>query len=355
MNFEVNKADLTTTRLVDSDPAELVSGEARLQVKRFGFSANNITYAVFGDLMGYWSFFPTEEGWGRVPVWGFAEVLDANGTGLADGELLFGYLPMGSELVVTPAEVGDKGFSDSSAHRSHLSPMYNGYVRCAADPAYDSATEEQQMLFWPLFMTDFVLDDWLHDNEWFDAETIVLSSASSKTAFGLAHLLSKRSDRPEIVGLTSPGNRDFVRGLGSYDRVLGYGDIGQLAGETPAVYVDMAGDAAVRLAVHTNMVGLTASVQVGGTHWTELAGDEPLPGPAPALFFAPDQIIKRRQDWGPGGVEQRFAEAWTGFLPTMTNAVAMVERSGIEAAAETYLEVLEGRADPRHAFVLSMN
>ena len=64
MNFEISKDDLHTTRVVHAEPAPLAEGQARLGVRRFGFSANNITYAVFGDLMGYWSFFPSDEGWG---------------------------------------------------------------------------------------------------------------------------------------------------------------------------------------------------------------------------------------------------------------------------------------------------
>lgn len=360
MDIEVNRQDLNETRVVDADPAALGDGEARLAVRRFGFSANNVTYAVFGDLMGYWTFFPaapSDDGdWGRIPVWGFAEVAEANGTGLDEGELVYGYLPMGTELVVTPTRVSEHGFTDGSAHRAELPPAYNGYTRCAADPVYSPDTEALQMLFRPLFMTDFVLDDWLADGDFFGAGdgVIVLSSASSKTAFGLAHLLAQRSSRPEIVGLTSPGNVDFVEGLGVYDRILTYDDVDDLDPATPAVYVDMAGDTEVRRAVHTHLDGLTASVQVGGTHWQKVGGDGPLPGPTPALFFAPDQIVKRREDWGPGGVESRFAQAWEQFLPVVDGWVSVDERTGPDAVVQTYREVLEGRADPSVAYVLSL-
>lgn len=363
MDLEVNRADLHETRVVDAPPAPLEPGEARLAVRRFGFSANNVTYAVFGDLMGYWTFFPAApdgDGWGRIPVWGFAEVVEANGSGLDDGELVYGYLPMGTELVVTPTRVGEHGFTDASAHRAALPAAYNGYTRCSTDPVYDQATEPLQMLLRPLFMTDFVLDDWLADNDFFGATgahdgTVVLSSASSKTSFGLAHLLARRTDRPEVVGLTSAGNVAFVEGLGVYDRVITYDDVASLPADGASVYVDMAGDTGVRRAVHQQMGGLAASVQVGGTHWDQVGGDGDLPGPAPALFFAPDQIVKRREEWGPGGVESRFAEAWAEFLPVVQGWIEVVERHGPDAVADTYLEVLSGRADPSVAFVLSMD
>jgi hypothetical protein len=360
MDLEVKRDDLHVTRVVDSPSAPLEAGEARLAVRRFGFSANNVTYAVFGDLMGYWTFFPAApdgEGWGRIPVWGFAEVVEANGSGLDDGELVYGYLPMSTELVVMPSQVGDHGFTDVSPQRSGLPAAYNGYTRCASDPVYDPGTEPLQMLLRPLFMTDFVLDDWLADNDFFGATdgAVVLSSASSKTAFGLAHLLSRRDERPEVVGLTSPGNVGFVEGLGVYDRVMAYDDIASLPADAPSVYVDMAGDAGVRKAVHEHLSGLAASVQVGGTHWEQVGGGGSLPGPTPALFFAPDQIGKRRKDWGPGGLESRFADAWAAFLPVVQGWIDVVERQGPDAVATTYLEVLDGRADPSVAFVLSMD
>ena len=360
MDLEVKRDDLHVTRVVEQPTAPLEAGEARLAVRRFGFSANNVTYAVFGDVLRYWTFFPAApdgDGWGRIPVWGFAEVVEANGSGLDDGELVYGYLPMGSELVVVPSRVGDHGFTDASPHRAGLPPAYNGYTRCASDPVYDPATEALQMLLRPLFMTDFVLDDWLADNDFFGASdgAVVLSSASSKTAFGLAHQLARREERPEVVGLTSVGNVAFVDGLGVYDRVVTYDDIASLPAGAPAVYVDMAGDAGVRRAVHEHLSGLAASVQVGGTHWEQVGGGGDLPGPAPALFFAPDQIVKRREDWGPDGFESRFAGAWAAFVPVVQGWIDVVERQGPDAVTDTYLEVLDGRADPSIAFVLSMD
>ncbi len=354
MHIEVNKTDLEQTRTITANAAELSGGQARLSVQRFGFSANNITYAVFGDMMSYWSFFPSDEGWGQIPVWGFAEVVDANGTGLTDGELIYGYFPMGTELIVTPTRVNEGGFVDASPHRSQLPPAYNGYVRSSADAIYNPETEAAQLLFRPLFMTDFLLDDWLADNDMFGASVVVLSSASSKTAFGLAHLLAKR-DGIEVVGLTSASRVEFVEGLGVYDRVVSYDNISELPAGQPSVYVDMSGDGGIGFSVHTQMTGLTASVQVGATHWSEVGTGGARPGPAPALFFAPDQVVKRQADWGREGYDQRFSEAWAGILPLIDSMITMVERRGEDAVAATYLEVLSGDVDPSHAFVLSLD
>lgn len=69
-DFLVRRDDLRTCRVAESATPEPEDGQALLRVERFGLTANNITYAVFGDGMKYWDFFPAQDGWGRVPMWG---------------------------------------------------------------------------------------------------------------------------------------------------------------------------------------------------------------------------------------------------------------------------------------------
>ena len=65
IDFQIARDDLHRCRVVDARPRELEDGQARLSVERFGLTANNITYAKFGEAMSYWNFFPAEEGWGQ--------------------------------------------------------------------------------------------------------------------------------------------------------------------------------------------------------------------------------------------------------------------------------------------------
>ena len=44
-----------------------------MRVDRFALTANNITYAVMGNQLKYWSLFPAPSGFGIVPVWGFGD------------------------------------------------------------------------------------------------------------------------------------------------------------------------------------------------------------------------------------------------------------------------------------------
>ncbi len=356
-HFLVDRDDYRTTRVVEFAPPSLEEGQVRLRVDAFGLTANNITYAAAGDMIGYWTFFPAPDldddvNWGRVPVWGFADVVESRCSDVAEGERLFGYLPMSTELVIRPAHVSAGSLTDGSAHRAALPAVYNNYERCSGTPGHRTDLEAEQMLYRPLFFTSFLIDDYLADNGFFDAPTVVLGSASSKTAFGTAHLLHGR-EGVTVVGLTSPGNVEFVEGLGCYDLVVTYDDIASLP-PGPAVFVDMSGNAAVVRAVHEHYGDdLTHSAIVGMTHWEGRDGSaEPMPGPAQAMFFAPSQIEKRRADWGPGVIEAKLGEAWGPFIEQVSGWIEIQHGSGADAVEDVYRELLENRTRPDTAHVL---
>ncbi|HJV59644.1 MAG TPA: DUF2855 family protein, partial [Albitalea sp.] len=293
-SFIVRRDDLRQTRTVEQPASEtpLPPGGARLRIDCFALTSNNVTYAAFGETMRYWDFFPCDlAGWGRIPVWGFADVIESTADGVAAGERFYGYWPMSSEVVLHPVQVNADGFTDGAAHRSELHPLYNRYLRCSTDPGYAAEQEGLTAVMRPLFTTSFLIDDFLADNRFFGASMVLLSSASSKTAYGTAFALSQRRGQPgapRVVGLTSRGNIAFTQGLGCYDEVLPYEAVTSLPRETAALYVDMSGNAALRTSVHAHFdARLMYSCSVGGTHWSELGGAKGLAGPRPVLFFAP--------------------------------------------------------------------
>jgi Protein of unknown function (DUF2855) len=354
VDFLVSKDDLHRCRFADAPAPELEPGQALLAVDTFGLTSNNITYAMFGDSMSYWSFFPAEEGWGRVPVWGFGVVELSRHEALPAGTRVYGYLPPSSHLVVEPARVDARGFLDASAHRSTLPPAYNSYTRVDSDPVYDPDSEDGQMLLRPLFFTSYLIDDFLNDASMFGASTAVLSSASSKTANALAFLLSRR-EGIEVVGLTSARSAEFARGIGVYDRVVSYEELDALPGAA-AVFVDMAGNAEVRGAVHRHYGDeLTHSAVVGATHHDQMgAVGDSLPGPRPRFFFAPDRVTKRTKEWGRDGLERRLADAWRPYLEWTNDWLEVIHERGAEALERAYLDLLDGRIDPARAHVLSL-
>jgi Protein of unknown function (DUF2855) len=354
VDFLLDRDDLHRCRFLESSTGELEPGQALLSVESFGLTSNNITYAMFGEAMSYWNFFPSEEGWGRMPVWGFAQVSDSRVAGLEEGSRLFGYLPPSTELIVTPVRVNEHGFTDASPHRAALPPAYNGYTRVESDPVYDAAHEDEQMLLRPLFFTSYLIDDFLHDNDFFGAATMVLSSASSKTSSALAFLLSRRSGI-DVIGLTSERSLEFARALGVYDHVLAYSELDTLP-EERAVYVDMAGDTAVRSAVHTHYgERLAHSAVVGATHHDQMgAVPETLPGPRPMFFFAPDRVTKRSADWGRKGFADNLAEAWHPYVEWTKGWLQVIHGAGPEALQNAYLDLLDGHIDPAKAHVLTL-
>jgi hypothetical protein len=357
--LEVRRDNLGSTRLVDEAVVAAQAGEVVLRVDAFALTANNITYAVAGDMLGYWQFFPAADaGWGRVPVWGFAEVSDSAVDGIAVGERFYGYFPMAGYLRVQPTSVGDYGFSDGVDHRRELPPVYNQYLRCARDPVYRRDQEAALMLFRPLFTTSFFLEDFLAEQDFFGASAVLLSSASSKTAFGLAWLLHRRHrGRCRVLGLTSAANRDWVCSLGCYDEVFDYADVERQLPHEPLVYVDMAGNRELRGRVHRHLgEQLRYSCAVGITHWEAAAAEEgALPGPAPQMFFAPTQIQKRSKEWGQAGLSARLSEAWVPFTEQVQDWITVRRERGAEALSRAYQEVLHNRAPPATGYVLALD
>ncbi|MCF8149872.1 MAG: DUF2855 family protein [Burkholderiaceae bacterium] len=358
----VRKDQLARVELRETPAIPLEEGQVRLGVESFALTANNITYAAFGEAMNYWRFYPAEEGWGRIPAWGFASVLESRHPEIAPGEKFYGYYPMSSSVVLLPHRLSAKGFMDGAEHRAQLHSVYNAYLRCSHDPFYTPQTEGAQALLRPLFITSWLIDDFLADNDFFAANadghsTMLLSSASSKTAYGTAFQLAQRAGI-EVVGLTSDANLGFCQGLGCYHRALSYNQLDQIAAATPCVYIDFAGNADLRRNIHSRFGNLRYSSSIGGTHVTQLGGAKDLPGPRATLFFAPAQIKKRSTEWGAERLEQKLLQAWHGFIVKACDATSpwLVFRHhrGPEAAKVAYLEVLSGNTDPRLGHVLSL-
>lgn len=370
-SLSVRKGALATSRLRTLEAPELPDGQIRVRIDRFALTANNITYAAFGEAMNYWQFFPVidasgapEPEWGHIPVWGFGTVQASRHPDLAVGERLYGYFPMATAVDLVPAKVSASSLMDAAAHRAALHPVYNQYLRCANDPFHAAGTEDLQALLRPLFITSWLIDDFLADNNYFGAASdpgrrpaMLLSSASSKTAYGTAFQMAQRKDI-EVIGLTSPGNVAFCESLGCYQRVLSYEQLDAIAADTPCIYVDFAGNAALRKDVHSRFTALAYSCSIGGTHVSALGTGRDLPGPRPVLFFAPAQIKKRSAEWGGEVLNAKLVDAWQQFSRRVADKdkpwLLVQHHLGPRACEDAYAQVLKGRSDPRTGHILSL-
>ncbi len=357
-DFIVAKNDLQQSKVIETqlpDAAALPDDALLVKVDRFAFTANNITYAVLGDQLKYWQLFPTPKTFGNVPVWGFGDVIASRHPGIATGERLFGYFPMATHLVIEAADVSKRGLRDAAPHRQGVAPVYNAYSRVSGDPAFEGRQGDYQALLRPLFMLSFLVDDFLAENEFFGARSVMLSSASSKTAFGLAHLLHVLRKPIRVIGLTSASNVEFVKSLGCYDEVVTYDRVGSLPSDYPVAYVDMAGNSALRETLHRHFgEQMKYSGRVGLTHRSTIPDEGQLPGAQPTWFSAPDTIRKRAKEWGPGGIEARFGPAWAGFVPMLDRWLKVTEGRGPAAVSKVYLDTLNGRVPPDQGHMLSL-
>ncbi|MBD3663317.1 DUF2855 family protein [Sulfitobacter aestuariivivens] len=349
----IDQNAITRTRLENVTPPALAEGQSRLRLQSFALTANNVTYAASGFAIGYWQFFPSgTEGHGLVPVWGTAEVVESHCSDLPVGKRLYGFYPLAEELVITPRQTSGGAIVDTADHRAQLPAVYNRYM-----PVRENTPGEDHLraLLQPLLATSWLLADWLRDNGFFGAKQVIVGSASSKTGLGLCKYLSEDQDHPvQIVGLTSAGNLDFVKGLNACDQVLSYDQIDDIA-KVPSVYVDMSGNGEVKLALHAALADhLKHSAAVGISHWDKFAPKQDLPGVKPQFFFAPAQIAKRRKEWGPGVVEREITTAWQRIAADAADWMDVTVHKGLPAAEPVYAALAAGRADPAQGHVVTL-
>ena len=356
--LQVQRTDFARSRIVESPLPEPAEGQILVRVDKFALTANNVTYALAGDALGYWKFFPAEDPWGVVPVWGFGDVVATRIPGVAVGERLWGYWPMASHVVLTPAKVSRRGFHDAAPHRADLAGTYNFYARTNNDSAELTALEDQRAILFPLFATSYILSDYLADNSCFGARDVLISSMSSKTGMGLGKLLLGSGEgRPRVIGLTSPANVDYVKSLGVCDEVATYAEIPGLDGARSAVFVDMAGQGDVVAAVHARFgANLKASVAVGVTHWdTKRFSNQHGPATPHNFFFAPAQIAKRDKDWGPGEALRRAQKAWLGLSQDLHGAMTVSHEFGAMAARDAFARLVAGTQSPKIGVIASLS
>ncbi|MBJ7353752.1 MAG: DUF2855 family protein [Thermoleophilaceae bacterium] len=351
-DFLVARDDIARTKTAAREFPVLGDGEVLLELERFGLSANNITYATLGDAMGYWRFFPAEEGWGSVPVWGHAHVVGSHCAGIEPGMRYFGYYPLSTHLVVKPERVTPNGFVDGAAHRAELPAVYQRYMLVPEDSEVGGNAEDQQSLWRPLFLTSFGAADFIEENGAFEAGVVVFTSASSKTALGTAFCLNRIAGALELVGLTSAANVEFCESTDYYDRVVSYDDLSAI-GEKPFILIDFAGNGAVLDAIE-EFAGdrLLRTIIVGGTHWEDRERSLTAMSAGTELFFLPTWIVKRSEDWGPTSFMERGEAEWEVFAPTTETWLTLEEHTGLEGIENAYQLVLAGESRPDVGHIL---
>jgi len=359
IEFQIRKDNLNSKRVTESAAAPIADGQIRVSIEKFGLTANNITYAVAGESMGYWRFFPAvndEKGeWGVMPVWGFAVVSESTLPEIEVGERLYGYFPPATELTLTPTKLSKARFTDGAPYRQDLAAAYNTYKRLNADLNYDPSTDNERMLLAPLFTTSFCLWDSLADKDWYGAQQIIIVSASSKTSIGLAYALADDANAPKIMGVTSARNLGLVNKIGAYDQGVTYENIETIDASIPSVIVDMSGNSDVlgRLHAHLGDSMLFCS-NVGITHWSEMSDNSDIIKERSEFFFAPAHIQKRVGDWGGAVYDEKVEQFMSAAAAKSREWMQIVEVDGLAGVDEVYLDVCDGKIAADQALVVKM-
>lgn len=331
-----------------------------MRIERFALTANNITYGVLGEMLGYWDFFPPPDpagGWGRIPAMGWAEVVASAAEGVATGGRYYGWFPMGCYCSFVAA-AAPHGLRDDSPYRAQQAPVYRSYLETGADPMYGAGgegaeVEDRHALLRGLFATGFLANDAFAEADYYGASAAIVLSASSKTAIAYAHS-ARAGGLSELIGLTSARNREFVEGLGLYSQVLTYGDEAAI-GPTDAVLIDMAGNGEVLERVHATLGDrLKYSMIVGMSHHDAERG-EVSAGPQPQLFFAPAQIEKAIAESGRDAYQRRLAAALGEFITESQDWLRIERSNGPEQALQAYRAVFDGSTPPSVGRIVSLH
>lgn len=356
--LRINRTNLADCSWHTQTPDPLSAGQVRFAIQTFALSANNITYADLGESFQYWQFFPTAPGFGQLPIWGFACVLESQHADFQPGQRVYGYWPLATEAILTPKTTSAATFIDSAAHRANLPMVYQMYHRQQAElnAAVDILEEGRYALLRPLYMTSWLCADFLRDQAGFAAEQIVVLSASSKTALACGAALKRLNVNAKRIGLTSSANIAFVTASDCFDVVQSYDAIEQLP-QVPSIAVDMAGNGDLLRRVHTRLgSALHYSASVGLSHRNGLAaGQRDFVGVQPKLFFAPEQVKKRTAEFGPGWIEQNSRADWASFLSDSKRYLPLKHTHDLEGIRDGYLDLLAGRSAANIGLVYSFD
>jgi len=348
----VNRSDFRDTKLVEIAEGHLADGHIRVDIGPFALTANNITYMVTGDMIGYWKFFDPKaysintQGMGRMPVWGYGTVAKSKYSEIAVGARIYGFFPIAKSMDIKPVKLSALGFQDGTAHRLPLHQIYNSYTLTDNDPSFTPALDDIQPVLRPLFTTSFLIDDFFDDNDFFGAEQIILLSASSKTALGTAFCLKNRHS-VKVLGLTSNGNIKFTTSTGFYDSVESYDNSASLDARKKTAIIDMAGNGEVNAKLYDHFGdNLVYNCMVGKSHWQGAPPPKAKKGAPPAMFFAPDQAKKRITDWGGAGFSKNLAASWIPFCDSAKTWLTISKQESATGLLKCYTDFLDGKADP---------
>lgn len=343
----LERVRLTAETLPPPGPGQVV-----LAVDRFGLSANNVVYAVLGDVLGHWAPFPAAPGWGRVPAWGAATVIGGDPAVASVGARFVGYLPMATHFTMR-AVAAHPGLQDVSGDRDGLLPLYRELRRIDTDPTWSEERIDAEVLMLPIVRAAAILDG---DLRRAGTRHVVISSASSKTSISTALLLAKRGVR--VTGLSGRGRVQAAASVGAFAEVLPYDSVHAIPVTEEMALVDVAGDPAVVRSIHERAgSALARSIAVGGSHLPALGGmptpDTTLPGPPVEQFKVGQREVELAEELGRPAVDEFEERARQVLVPWAHARLSVQHVDGIAGAQEAWARLVSGTLRALDAITVS--
>ncbi|KAI0087432.1 hypothetical protein BDY19DRAFT_893251 [Irpex rosettiformis] len=365
-----------------------------IEVDRFGFSTNNITYQALGEAphFRYFEFNPPPTAGnvspvthGLIPVWGFGTIVESTHPEVSVGERVYGYFSPARYLLVPVSDANKHNFYVPRPHLPADRRPYNTIRRCATDPQYDPSplAEDLTMLYRPLFWTAYWCEDWFNASSYRGATAFLITSASSKTAFCLAYLLKKRRAASgktiRIVGLTSTRNVAFTTGLGLYDELFEYGSFESAAPLQSQgdkwIYIDVAGNEGINDRIRKHFApqkNVVAGVQLGLTNLSPSAPSaatthfstntslvdarnaEPTGTLKLEQFFMPEWLAIRQKQLTVEQIANVQAQAWKDLMTEGESWVKIEQIYGGPAVVQAYRSIAQNGTDAGTGMILSL-
>lgn len=384
----VDKDMINQTHIIETELQPLQDNEVRLKVNKFALTSNTVTYGKIGTQFGYYNFYPSAPNpWGCVPAIGWASVVESKVASIPVGGKYFGWYPM-SQYCTVEAAPSHSGFRDIGVHRKDNAQVYTEYIRSDVDPFRDTnlitsggnetevlASEDdyddRQAILRGLFLTSFLADEYFKDIAdelaYYNAKSVIIVSASSKTALGIAQRLFNKNkittnaggERLNVIGVTSASNEDFVKSTGFYDQTVTYDSIGDsICSTDSAVIIDMSGNWKVIQSIHEHLGNhIQHSMSIGLSHHDSGFAPKSLifPGPKPTLFFAPSEVARRLQEWGPKEFHSRSKEALSSFITGSKGWMDVKLVHGVDSVQTEWLNAHDGKIPPNVGMMASMH
>ena len=169
-----------------------------------------------------------------APCWGRCKVYRSNHPDIKEGSTYYGFWPLAAYCVRSVCDVDDQAFIGYLDLPNFSGPKEWLKLIKIEDDSY-SIDNYEYMKIGITYARE------LEDMNYFDAERLVISSASSASGQMIAMFLKELNPSFTVIGLTSERNFDFVKQFSYFDEVYTYDDIKSSPNANKSLYFDALG------------------------------------------------------------------------------------------------------------------